>query len=70
MRVTLSLADLSLLTEALDSHEYWQLTDEAFRNDGYSQVDDGNDEDIDACRALYKRLNRLIARLMKHAVVA
>jgi hypothetical protein len=32
--VPLTNADISLLIEALDSHEYWQLSDQAWRHSG------------------------------------
>ena len=50
--------DIALLIEALDSHEYWQLSDSNERNDGYSTVEDGENEQIDAVRALIRKLER------------
>lgn len=57
--ITVGVTDgeLQLLVEALDSHEYWQLTEEHDRRDGYSQVEDGENPEIDACRALSERLS-------------
>jgi len=52
--VRLSPDEITLLVEALDSHEYWQLSNE--RNDGYSTIEDGEDEEIDAVRALTAKL--------------
>lgn len=43
---------MGLLIEALDSHEYWQLSEWNERNDGYSTVADGENTEIDAVRAL------------------
>ena len=60
MNIELSPEELALLVEALDSHEYWQLTDESDRNDGYSQVEEGASEEIDLCRKLYLRLETLL----------
>ena len=56
----LELADweITLLIEALDSHEYWQLSEPNERNDGYSTVEDGKNEEIDAVRALIAKLER------------
>lgn len=61
MKIDLTREEIELLIAALDSHEYWQLTEPADRNDGYSQVEDGEDEDIDACRALTKKLEEALA---------
>ena len=61
-RVSLTPCEIWMIVEALDSHEYWQLTDGDQRNDGFSQVDDGEDADIDLCRALHKRLSRLVPK--------
>ena len=33
--------EIALLVEALDSHEYWQLSESHERNSGYSTVEDG-----------------------------
>jgi hypothetical protein len=56
----LELADweITLLSEALDSHEYWQLSESHERNDGYSTIEDGENEEIDAVRALIAKLER------------
>lgn len=48
--------EISLLIEALDSHEYWQLSESHERNDGYSTIEDGASEEIDAVRALVSKL--------------
>ncbi len=50
--------EIGLLIEALDSHEYWQLSESNERNDGYSMVEDGENEEIDAVRALITKLER------------
>ena len=57
----LSEAEIYLLREALDSHEYWQLSETHERNDGYSTVEDGANEEIDAVRALESKLCRTAA---------
>ena len=69
-QLTLTEAELDLVKAALDSHEYWQLTGEGDRNNGYSLVDweDGDEQQYDeetdvegvrACRALCERLEQL-----------
>ncbi|MCP3935926.1 MAG: hypothetical protein GY708_11210 [Actinomycetia bacterium] len=35
MTVELTAAEVALHAEALDSHEYWQLSDPLWRNSGY-----------------------------------
>ena len=57
----LSKADLDLILAALDSHEYWQLTDDDERDSGASMVPDGKDPDLDACRELQVRLHQIAA---------
>ena len=56
--VRLSPDEVTLLVEALDSHEYWQLPESNERNDGYSTIEDGENEEIDAVRALMAKLER------------
>ena len=56
--VHLSPDEITMLVEALDSHEYWQLSEPNERNSGYSTVDDGANEEIDAVRALIAKLER------------
>ena len=56
--VRLSPDEITLLIEALDSHEYWQLSESNERNDGYSTIEDGANEEIDAVRALIVKLER------------
>ena len=56
--VRLSPDEITLLVEALDSHEYWQLSESNERNDGYSMIEDGENEEIDAVRALMAKLER------------
>ncbi len=62
--VTIRLAEgeFDLLIEALDSHEYWQLSEPNERNDGYSTIEDGANEEVDAVRALITKLGRVRAR--------
>ena len=58
LAVHLTEEEITLLIEALDSHEYWQLSDPSQRNDGYSTVDDGESDEIDAVRSLIAKLER------------
>lgn len=57
--VRLTESELNMLFEALGDHEYWGLTEPHMRNDGFSQVKDGEDAMIDACRALTTRLGEI-----------
>ena len=60
--VKLDENELELLKEALDSHEYWQLSDPADRDSGYVMIDDDDPRlpaDIAACRALAQKLHEL-----------
>jgi hypothetical protein len=54
--IRLTEAEVALLVEALDSHEYWQLSESHERNDGHSTIEDGANEDVDAVRALMTKL--------------
>ena len=56
--VHLSPDEITLLVEALDSHEYWQLSEPNERNSGYSTIEDGENEEVDAVRALIGKLER------------
>ena len=56
--VLLSPEEINLLIDALDSHEYWQLSEPEDRNDGYSLVEDGANAEIDAVRDLIAKLER------------
>jgi hypothetical protein len=56
--VHLTPDEITLLMEALDSHEYWQLSGSHERSSGYSLVEDGANEEIDAVRALIAKLAR------------
>jgi len=54
--ISLTDGEVTLLLEALDSHEYWQLSESHERNDGYSTIEDGANEEVDAVRALMAKL--------------
>jgi len=60
--IDVTLDELSLLIEALDSHEYWQLSESHERNDGYSMIEDGVNEEIDAVRELISKLETARSR--------
>ena len=55
--IQLELAE-SEITRLVDALEYWQLSEPNQRNDGYSTVEDGDNEEIDAVRALMAKLDR------------
>lgn len=61
--VTLTLAEIHLLKEALDSHRYWQLSEECYRNDGYvsdpGSGDAANAEEIRDVNALEAKLEAI-----------
>jgi hypothetical protein len=44
-QVELTGYELYLLSEALDSHVYWQLSDEGYRNDGFVHEPGSDDPD-------------------------
>ena len=56
--VELSDAEVALLIDALDSHEYWQLSESHQRNDGYSTIADGEHDEVDAARRLIAKLEQ------------
>ena len=60
--IDLTDAEIHLLREALDSHE-WQLSEAHERSDGYSTVEDGANQELDAVRALESKLGRTTATL-------
>lgn len=60
--IPLTLAEIRLLLDGLDSHVYWDLSDEACRSSGFV-VGDGSDDpehraEILRARDLAQRLNR------------
>jgi hypothetical protein len=50
MNVPLTQADLNILIEALDSHRYWQLSDDQYRDSG-NVLEPGSD-DPEVCAEL------------------
>ena len=63
MQPVLSQKDLDLLVEALDSHVYWQLSDQRYRSNA-DVIQPGSDDpdqaaEIEACVDLSERLRAL-----------
>ena len=63
MPLALSQRDLDLLVEALDSHVYWQLSDQHYRSNA-DVIEPGSDDpgqaaEIEACVQLSDRLRAL-----------
>ena len=61
--IQLTDEDLALLVDALDSHIYWGLSDEKYRDSGHV-MDSGSDdeeqaEDLAKCRVLEARIDEL-----------
>jgi hypothetical protein len=59
-QISLTAAELHLVLEALDSHRYWQLSDEQYRNSGYV-MDPGSDDEENA--ETIREISALEARL-------
>jgi len=61
--VELTEAEIVLLTDALDSHRYWQLSDDHYRRDGFvmepGSDDDEKAEEIKDCDALEAKLEKV-----------
>jgi len=62
IQVSLTKDELELIVEALDSHTYWQLSEEMYRRDGYV-MEPGSDDpevaaEIKAAEELQTRLKR------------
>lgn len=59
-----SRGELVLLMEALDSHEYWQLSDPVYRNSGYVREPGSDDpekvSEIRETRALLKKIEGMV----------
>lgn len=66
--IALTTAEVSLLAEALDSHEYWQLSDPTWRSSGYVILP-GEDIEVSTVAPLdgasEKRLARSEARRLQ-----
>ena len=66
MNVALNKREIELLTQALDSHEYWQLSDERYRWSGFV-LEPGSDDrrvarEIRETEALSAKLGALIGK--------
>jgi hypothetical protein len=61
--VVLTVAEAQLCAEALDSHVYWQLSDEQYRDDAAVLPPGADDEDQ---RAEIEQAAALGARLLEH----
>lgn len=61
--VELTRGELMLLTEALDSHAYWQLSEDQYRRDGFVEEPGSDDpataQTIKDTNALHDRFERL-----------
>lgn len=67
LAVKLTKEELLEVTAALDSHMYWELSEQEYRNNGFVN-DPGSDDDEDAqrievCRRLQNLLSNLAATL-------
>lgn len=64
--VYLDRGELNLLVEALESHAYWQVSDETYRNSGYVRPPGSDDpekaEEIKQAEALGDKLRALLDR--------
>lgn len=61
-QLELTQEELGILKEALDSHEYWQLSEPEDRDSGYVMLEDDDprtSEEIRACRALLRKLEAI-----------
>ena len=61
MQLEISSGDLNRIIEALDSHVYWQLSEQHYRSNA-DVLEPGSDDpevaaEIEACRELADRMN-------------
>jgi hypothetical protein len=67
VKTELTLSELELLVEALDSHGYWQLSEPQYRRDGFVQEPGTNDPDnkkeLAFTDALHDRLEKTVSDL-------
>jgi len=63
--IALDRAELALITQALDSHGYWQLAEDYQRRDGYVFHEEGNEnhDELTAIEALESRLTAVLDAL-------
>ena len=64
VRIELTPAEVDLLTEALDSHEYWQLSDPSWRNSGYV-IAPGEDVDLASAAPLDEENRAIAAQILE-----
>ena len=64
--IKLTEQELEVVLDALDSHEYWQLSEEFFRNEGYVHGSGAKDPEkqraIAEVRQLFNRIGPLVGR--------
>jgi hypothetical protein len=64
MKIELKTEEIEILLSALDSHVYWQLSDQKYRNSGFVHEPGSDDEDTAAeiveAVGLSDRLRKLI----------
>ena len=60
--ISLTVDELELLCAALDSHMYWQLSDESNRDSGHADSPDADDESA----AEFAEAEALLRRLEEH----
>jgi hypothetical protein len=58
--VELTDSEMELILEALESHAYWQVSDESFRNNGYVYAPGSENEEA---REELRRIDALAVRL-------
>lgn len=67
--IELSTHELTLLVEALNSHVYWQLSDEQYRSDGAvndpGAEDPSTQQEISDARVLEERLQRRLSQMLE-----
>lgn len=72
-KIEVTNEELGLILSALDSHAYWQLSDENYRDSGYVQEPGSDDpetaEEITAVEALTEKLEPLFTYEEPHYVV-
>lgn len=62
--VFLTGAEIALLAEALDSHRYWQLSEEEYRDSGYVRAPGSDDPDTAAAIVATERLEAQLRGLL------
>lgn len=69
--ISLSVAEMRLVLDSLDSHEYWQLSEQRYRSNGFVDGEGSADPETRAqirrVRALYTRIEFEIRKCAKRA---